>query len=219
MSKDEKRNARVGTSGSCSRSRIVATKEVGMDRDGMLRVTSVLSHAYGTNDHLVQAVRDALAAKMSDEDIEVYALNFTNMIDSMINVTYVFTKSGHEVESFYYPVFGELKPVKINLKTFLREAFIFKAGYRGKLDESSFSPHLKKAIDAVRKAAAYGDAVEKDLLGRALVDFLVAFINEFNYDREYCLLVYDLATAIAKSSVFRTYYDKRCVPPYKLSNV
>ena len=190
-----------------------------MDREGMFRVTSVLSHAYGTNRFLVQAVRDVLAANMSDEDIEANAPEFTDMIDSMINVTYIFTESKHENKSFYYPVFGELKQVKINLKTFLREAFVFKAGYRGELDESSFSPYLKKAIGAVRKAAVYGDAIEKDLLGRALVDFLVAFINEFNYDREYCLLVYDLATAIAKSSVFRTYYDKRCVPPYKLSNV
>lgn len=190
-----------------------------MNQNGMLRVTSVLSHAYGTKDHLVQAVRDALAAKISDEDIEVYAPNFTDMINSMINVTYMFTESGHEVKSLYYPVFGELKPVKINLKTLLREAFIFKTGYRGELDESSFSPYLKKAIDAVREAAAYGDSIEKDLLGRALVDFLVAFINEFNYGSEYCLLVHDLATAIAESSVFHTYYDKRCVPPYKLSNV
>ncbi|MCR4753422.1 MAG: hypothetical protein K5837_03320, partial [Candidatus Saccharibacteria bacterium] len=176
-------------------------------------------HAYGTNDYLVQAVRDALAVKMSDEDIEANAPEFTDMIDSMINVTYMFTESGHEIKSFYYPVFGELKPVKINLETFLREAFIFKTGYRGELDESSFSPHLKKSIDAVRKAAAYGDAIERDLLGRVLVDFLVAFINEFNYNSEYCILVHDLATAIAESSVFHTYYDKRCVPPYKLSNV
>ena len=190
-----------------------------MDQNSMLCVTSVLSHAYGTNDYLVQAVREVFVTKMSDEDIEVYAPNFTDMIDSMINVTYMFTESGHEVKSFYYPVFGELKPVKINLETLLREAFIFKTGYRGELDESSFSPFLKKAIYAVRKAAAYGDDIENGLLGRVLVDFLVAFINEFNYDNEYCILVYDLATAIAKSSVFRTYYDKRCVPPYKLSNV
>ena len=190
-----------------------------MDRNGMLRVTSVLSHAYGTNRFLVQAVRDVLAANMGDEDIEANAPEFTDMIDSMINVTYMFTESGHEVKSFYYPVFGELKQVEINLETLLREAFIFKTGYRGELDESSFSPYLKKAIDAVRKAAAYGDAIEKDLLGQALVDFLVAFINEFNYNSEYCILVYNLAAAIAKSSVFRTYYDKRCVPPYKLLNV
>lgn len=191
-----------------------------MDQNSMLRVTSVLSRAYGTNDYLVQAVRDALATKMSDKDIETNAPEFTNMIDSMINVTYMFTESGHEIKSFYYPVFGELKQAKINLETFLREVFIFKTGYRGDaLDESTFSSHLKQAIDAVRKAAAYGDAIEKDLLGRALVDFLVAFINEFNYNSEYCFLVYDLATAIAKSSVFHVYYDKRCVPPYKLSNV
>ncbi len=191
-----------------------------MDQNGMLRVTSILSHAYGTNDYLVRAVRDALAAKMSDEDIEANAPEFTDMIDSMINVTYMFTESGHEIKSFYYPVFGELKQVEINLEAFLREAFIFKTGYRGDtLDESSFSSHLKEAIDAVRKAAAYGDAIEKDLLGRALVDFLVAFINEFNYGSKYCILVYDLATAIAKSSIFHIYFDKRCVPPYKLSNV
>ena len=202
------------------RSHIVATKEVHMDQSSMLRVTSVLSHAYGTNDYLVQAVRDALATKMSDEDIEANAPEFTKMIDSMINITYMFTESGHEIKSFYYPVFGELKQAKINLETFLREVFVFKTGYRGDaLDESTFSSHLKQAIDAVRKAAAYGDAIEKDLLGRVLVDFLVAFINEFNYNSEYCFLVYDLATAVAKSSVFHVYYDKRCVPPYKLSNV
>lgn len=189
-----------------------------MDQNGMLRVTSVLSHAYRTKDNLVRAVRDVLVAKMSDEDIEANAPEFTKMIDSMINVTYMFTESGHEIKSSYYPVFGELKQVKINLETFLREAFIFKTGYRGELDESSFSPHLKKSIDAVREAAAYGDAIEKDLLGRALVDFLVAFINEFNYSSEYCLLVYDLAVAIAKSSIFHIYFDKRCIPSYKLSN-
>ncbi|MCR4753638.1 MAG: hypothetical protein K5837_04460, partial [Candidatus Saccharibacteria bacterium] len=60
-----------------------------MDQNGMLHVTSVLSHAYGTNDYLVQAVRDALAVKMSDEDIEANAPEFTDMIDSMINVTYM----------------------------------------------------------------------------------------------------------------------------------
>lgn len=190
-----------------------------MDQNGMLRVTSVLSHAYGTNDYLVQAVRDALVTKMSDEDIEANAPEFTNMINSMINVTYMFTESRHEVKSFYYPVFGELKQAKINLETFLREAFIFKTGYRGDtLDESTFSSHLKEAIDAVRKAAAYGDAIEKDLLGRALVDFFVAFINEFNYKSEYCILVYNLAVAIAKSSIFHVYFDKRCIPSYKLSN-
>ena len=191
-----------------------------MDREGMFRVTSVLSHAYGTNRFLVQAVRDVFATNVSDEDIEANATNFTDMIDSMINVTYMFTESGHEVKLFYYPVFGELKPVKINLETFLREAFIFKTGYRGDaLDESPFSSRLKKAIDAVRKAATYGDAIEKDLLGRVLVDCLVAFINEFNYNSKYCILVYNLAAAIAKSSIFHIYFDKRCVPPYKLSNV
>ncbi|MCR5572331.1 MAG: hypothetical protein K6F57_00970 [Candidatus Saccharibacteria bacterium] len=190
-----------------------------MDQNGMLRVTSVLSHAYGTNDYLMRAVQDALATEMSDEDIEANAPEFTNMIDSMINVTYMFTERGRETKSFYYPVFGELKQAKINLETFLREAFIFKTGYRGDaLDESTFSSHLEEAIDAVRKAATYGDAIEKDLLGRALVDFFVAFINEFNYKREYCILVYDLAVAIAKSSIFHVYFDKRCVPSYKLSD-